>query len=668
MLKSGDDTGTGGLPRRFDPETETDFRSRFETSSARFVRRTTTAAIAVYAVSVVLDIVMFPDRMVATVATRVAAFLPAAIAALLTFNARGPHTRAVAGLLLVLSMGVPLALVGGMASRPENGVYVALLVVLFFFGGLGTALPHFSAAFVNWSLVIVFNVTHAIAGDMSFVAVAGHNAALVAASGLTLAIGIVTDRRARAEYLRNTGLETTNAELESRNRELEQAVSAQTQKATRATGALAFLSEHDSLTGLKNKRSIQSQIQMLVEASEPFAVCYVNLDRFGSINDRLGHRRADEVLRQLAHRLRDSVRDRDAVGRRAGDEFLVLVAGTPDKEDMQAIVARLLDAIRRPVSITGEFVSVTASLGIAYYPKDAADEESLLRCADAAMHSAKNNGRDRAALFSSDLGEATTKRTRIESMLRSAQERRELRMHYQPKIHLATGRVAGVEALVRWESPEGPVSPAVFVPIAEELGLMSDIGTWVLNTSIAEMLPLCREIDDGFVLAINLSATQFADSELLATIRGAIRASGISPNHLRFEIVESSLVQDVDLARRVMSSIRDLGATISLDDFGTGYSSLSYLSRFPLDEIKIDQSFVRNMTENTEDETISRSIVLLGHSLGLSVVAEGVESIQHEAALREMGCDIGQGYLYAKPTPVKELPISVMGSAAYLDR
>ncbi|HKJ85203.1 MAG TPA: EAL domain-containing protein, partial [Spirochaetia bacterium] len=607
-------------PRRFDAEAESLFQSRECDRTREAHRLAVLSGIAVYAVSALVDIFLYPAVYPTLLAIRFSLFVPSAVVAVLVVHKRHSYVaRTLSTSLLIFLAGVSLSIEAAIAPPPNDAALYPGLVIIFVFAYTIAKLPLSWATATSWSIILAYNLAHLIAGEMTLTTAVSNNVVFVAANLAGMVGNAAADRSARRDFMRCIELERKQTELAMVNAELSTQVNTHTREASRANQALAFLSTHDALTGLKNKRALQDDIRRILLTNQPFAIAYVDIDRFKSINDNLGHRSADEVIRQVAHRLRDRVRDHDSTARQGGDEFVILLAGADDEATILAIVERLLESIRRPISIPGQIVSVTASLGVALFPRDAADEEALLRCADSALYAAKEGGRNQARFFSVRLGETSTQRSRTERLLKTALERHEFSMNYQPKIDLATGALAGVEALLRWQSSDGPVSPAVFVPIAEEMGLMGEIGTWVLHTAIAEMNPVCRDLDDDFVLAINLSATQFADEELLGIIRGAIKASGINPSRLRFEIVESSLMHDVEQARSVMDGIRSLGSTISIDDFGTGYSSLAYLSRFPIDEIKIDQSFIRNFTDIAEDETIARSIVLLGHSLGLSV-------------------------------------------------
>ncbi|MFW5689366.1 MAG: putative bifunctional diguanylate cyclase/phosphodiesterase [Spirochaetota bacterium] len=651
--------------RDFEPE----YRNHERLRSRPRARVALVAGIAFYTVSAGIDLALFPSIAGTLLIIRFAGFGPAALAALLFARRSAPVAgQMVSTTLLIAIAGLSLAAIAAVAPSPGNASYYAGIVVVFLYAYTFARLPLRWSAVASWSIVAGYNVIMALAGQMSVGTGLANNFVFLAANVAGMAGAAAMERASRSDFARGRVLERQRGELERLNAELEGRVDVHTREASRASEALAFLANHDHLTGLKNRRAVQARMNELVESQTPFAVVLIDVDRFKSINDSLGHRQADELLRQLGQRLRDRLRDNDTVGRQGGDEYTVLLADAANDELTASIVERLLETVRRPLSLGGQTITVTATLGVALYPRDASNEEALVRCADSALYEAKRAGRNQIRFFSAVLGETTSQRARTERLLRSAIERHELFMNYQPKIDLATGALCGVEALLRWRSVDGMVSPALFIPISEEIGLMSEIGPWVLHTAISEMLPICSDLDEDFLVSVNLSATQFADDGLLDLIAGAIDASGMPARRLRFEIVESSLMQNVELASRVMTGIRELGASISIDDFGTGYSSLAYLSRFPIDELKIDRAFVSSFGENEEDETIVRSIVLLGHSLGLSVVAEGVETPVHEEMLRGMGCDVGQGYYYSRPVAAADLSLEFRDGKAFLPR
>lgn len=603
---------------------------------------------------------------------RLVPLIAAAIAALVGLLSTGREIRELTVPLAIAGCGIVLAVAPVFESGPVPGApgHTAAVVVAigygYAFGGVSVLRSSIVALAVSTSFLLgVLSSSPDTDWIMALKLIVPHLAGHLGGIAGRLALG----RISRDTYTEKASLAESARSMEEQAEELRKEADSHSRRASRATGALAFLSAHDALTGLRNRNALQASMAELIESSSPFALLMLDIDRFKTLNDNLGHRRGDEVLRQIAKRVQDTVRNGDIVARQGGDEFVVIVTSARDSAALTAVVDRVLEAIRRPISIPGHIVNATGSAGIALFPNDAEEEDTLVRCADTALYNAKAAGRDRASFFTASVGATSTQRARLERWLKEATARQEFTLSYQPKVAISTGHVVGVEALIRWNSPAGPMSPGAFIPVAEEIGLMRQIGSWVLHTAIAEISPLCREITSEFKLSINLSADQLADNELLEDIERSAAAAGMTPSHLRFELVESSVMSDVEQAQRLMHRIRELGSTLSIDDFGTGYSSLAYLSRFPIDELKIDRAFVSNMTRNKEDEAIVRTIILLGHSLRLQIVAEGVETSQDVAMLDEMGCDVSQGYYHARPLPASELPFTIVdGVPRLVDR
>jgi diguanylate cyclase (GGDEF)-like protein/PAS domain S-box-containing protein len=439
-----------------------------------------------------------------------------------------------------------------------------------------------------------------------------------------------------------------------------------------------FLAHHDVLTELPNRSLCVERLRAAVQHAERtggrVAVLFIDLDRFKNINDSLGHHVGDSLLRSVARRLLDSVRVGDTVSRLGGDEFVVVLNGVVDADEISTIVEqRLVPLIGQPHDINGAELTVSCSVGIAVYPDDAQDIDTLMRHADAAMYQAKSAGRNAAHFFTAELNERAHRRLQLESQLRHAVERDEFQLHYQPKVDAAGGRLVGVEALLRWHSAElGVVPPARFIPIAEEAGLIVPIGAWVIDEACRQHARW-RDTGVGEVpVAINVSALQLRDGSLVETLGTALERHAVPPGAVEIELTESTLMENVSEALGQLRAIKRLGVTLAIDDFGTGYSSLNYLNRFPIDRLKIDRSFVRDMLDDPTNLAITRAIIGLGHTLGLKVVAEGVETEREAQTLRTSGCDELQGYLTARPMPAADLahwlgvrtqPRSVGGSA-----
>ena len=420
-----------------------------------------------------------------------------------------------------------------------------------------------------------------------------------------------------------------------------------------------FLATHDDLTGLPNRlvfgQAVSDAVKVARRYGQEFAVMFVDLDRFKIINDTLGHAAGDFLLAEVANRLRQCVRESDAVARVGGDEFTILLREVSDARQITTVARKILSTVVKPLTIHGQECRVTASIGISLFPSDAQDEETLVRNADAAMYAAKQEGRNDFRFHSPEIKTQSIERLMLETSLRRALERNELLLYYQPKRDLGRGGIAGVEALLRWQHPDlGLLQPSRFIPLAEETGLIVPIGKWVLNTACAQNMAWQRQGLPAIRIAVNLSPRQFADPNLLHDIRAALEKSGMPAQLLELEITESMVMQNVERTVRVLEAIRSLGITLAIDDFGTGYSSMSLVKKFPIDVLKIDRSFVREIMNDSEDKAIADAIISLGRALNLTVVAEGVETAEQEAFLRAHNCDEIQGYLISRPVPADE--------------
>ena len=417
---------------------------------------------------------------------------------------------------------------------------------------------------------------------------------------------------------------------------------------------LAFLAQFDALTGLPNRALLADRFsQMIVQARRRGAqlgALFIDLDEFKLVNDSLGHGAGDELLKEIARRLQATVRSGDTVARIVGDEFAIVLADLTRPEDAAVVAQKLIEALVGPVDVRGHEVFVTASIGIALFPTDGNDAETLLAAADAAMYRAKQAGRNSFQFYTPEINQRTKARAVLGRELRRALEREELRLVYQPKFELKTERPSGAEALLRWQHPtRGIVAPAEFIPLLEESGLIVQVGEWVLRQTCADMLAWQARGARALPIAVNLSARQFRQLDLAARIRAIVDSAGVAPELLELEITESQLMQDPDHAIRAMRSLAAAGIRLAIDDFGTGYSSLAYLTRFPLSALKIDRSFVAGILEQVGDATIVRTIIEMAHTLGLAVIAEGVENEGQKHFLRGLGCEQAQGFLFGRP-------------------
>ena len=421
-----------------------------------------------------------------------------------------------------------------------------------------------------------------------------------------------------------------------------------------------FLAHHDVLTGLPNRLLFTERLGLAMQharrANQQVAVLFIDLDRFKTINDSLGHHVGDGLLRSVSMRLLEAVRAGDTVSRLGGDEFVVALNGVAGCDEVLSIVERrLVPSIRQAHHVGGAELHVTCSVGISMFPDDSHDIDEVMRHADVAMYQAKAMGRDSAQFFTPELNERAHKRLRLESKLRYAIDRNEMRLHYQPRVSASGGQLVAVEALLRWTSPElGEVLPAEFIPIAEEARLIVPIGAWVIREACRQHALWKSQGCGDIAVSINVSALQLRDPALTGVLKQAIVEFDVDPAAIELELTESTLMEAVQETLVQLHALKRLGVKLSVDDFGTGYSSLNYLNRFPIDRLKIDRSFVRRLLDDATDLAITRAIIGLGHTLGLQVVAEGVESEAVAAALRAASCDELQGFLFAQALPPSE--------------
>lgn len=425
------------------------------------------------------------------------------------------------------------------------------------------------------------------------------------------------------------------------------------------TRLMVHAAEHDFLTGLPNRMLLKERIaQAIVLAhrhSTRVAVLFLDLDGFKHINDSLGHLIGDQLLQSIGKRLVERGRASDTVSRQGGDEFIILLSEVEHAEDAAIAANRILQAIAESHAVEAHDLHVTASIGVSIYPEDGQDAETLIKNADTAMYQAKENGNHGYQYFKPAMNARAVERQSIEASLRRAIERGEFRLHYQPKVNFSTGKITGAEALLRWTHPSrGSVSPAQFIPVAEDCGLIVPIGAWVLEQA-------CRQarawVDQGLpvsTMAVNVSAMQFRNDGFLERLFALLRESHLDPSLLELEITEGVLMKHAEYAAAILHKLRDGGVQVAVDDFGTGYSSLSYLRKFPVDALKIDQSFVGHITTVEEDASIVTAVIRMAQSLKLRVIAEGVETFEQLRFLQARACDEAQGYYFSRPVPAEE--------------
>jgi diguanylate cyclase (GGDEF)-like protein/PAS domain S-box-containing protein len=432
---------------------------------------------------------------------------------------------------------------------------------------------------------------------------------------------------------------------------------------------IQYLATHDGLTGLPNRVMFGQLLNLAIQTARrydrSFAVMFIDLDRFKFVNDTLGHEAGDKLLQEISGRFKEILRASDVVARLGGDEFVILVQEVSGRDPVTAVARKLISAALKPVVVFGQECRVTASIGICLYPGDAEDEQTLMKNADIAMYHAKEEGKNNFQFYSRDIKQQSIERLTLETSLRRALERSEFSLHYQAKLDFKSGRINGVEALLRWRHPDlGLVSPGTFIPIAEETGLIVAIGTWVLKEVCAQNVAWQREGLPPVCASVNLSARQFNDEHFLGDVAAALEQSGMKPELLELELTEGMVMQNPEQAAKRLSALKRLGVRVAIDDFGVGYSSLAQIRRFPIDTLKVDRSFIRDLAENAEDRAITEAIIAMGKTLSLTVVAEGVETKEQESFLRSHACDEMQGYYFSRPVPHDQFASFLRGHVA----
>lgn len=447
-----------------------------------------------------------------------------------------------------------------------------------------------------------------------------------------------------------TVVETRTLELKSSNSRLVEDNAARKKAEDRAN----HIAQHDVLTGLANRVLLHDRLEQAIARGSRYQqqvwVVFIDLDRFKSINDSLGHSAGDELICEVGQRLKQVVRETDSVARFGGDEFVMLISEEAESPLDKTCLSRIMDAIEKPIMLQGHDVIVTASVGVSVYPDDSTDPATLIGNADLAMYRAKKSGRNNVQFYTAALNEKLLEKLKMERALRDAITREQFVLHFQPQVNLKTGRIVGAEALIRWDHPtHGMIAPADFITLAEDTGLIAPIGDWVLREAC-----ICaqRWHNSGYPdlkIGVNVSARQFSHTDLVSKVRSVLKETKLNPMCLDLELTESSIMSDVEKTISTLTDLKTLGVKLSIDDFGTGYSSLAYLQRFPLDVLKIDQSFVQDIQTGFADSAIVASVIGLSHNLKLQVIAEGVETSDQLNYLKKQGCDEVQGYYFSKP-------------------
>jgi diguanylate cyclase (GGDEF)-like protein len=421
-----------------------------------------------------------------------------------------------------------------------------------------------------------------------------------------------------------------------------------------ANDKLDYLAHHDVLTDLPNRILLQDRLSQAIELAHrqgrQLALMFLDLDQFKHINDSLGHAVGDQLLQSVAQRLSNCLRHSDTISRQGGDEFMLLLPYIEHAEDAALSAQKLLTSLALPHHLDQLDLHISVSIGISIYPDDGQDAETMIKCADTAMYHAKENGRNNYKFFEQEMNARAVQRQSIEASLRRALERREFVLYYQPKINLHNGTIVGIEALIRWQHPErGLLLPAQFIPIAEDCGLILPIGRWVLREACLQARAWLQAGLPPITVAVNTSAIEFRAKDFLDYVRATLEDTGLEPRYLQLELTESVLMHNAKSANCVLRKLADMGVKLAIDDFGTGYSSLSYLREFPIDTLKIDQSFVGHITSNPDDAIIVSTVINMGKSLKQLIIAEGVETPEQYAFLLDQHCDEGQGYYFCRP-------------------
>jgi diguanylate cyclase (GGDEF)-like protein/PAS domain S-box-containing protein len=422
---------------------------------------------------------------------------------------------------------------------------------------------------------------------------------------------------------------------------------------------LEHQASHDVLTGLPNRHLLDDRLKQAISQSQRqggvVAVAYVDLDSFKLVNDSLGHSAGDQLLRTVAERIRSCLRQFDTVARYGGDEFILVVHDVSGGDRIPGFLHRILESVSKPFQLDKRELFITCSIGVSLYPRDGTDVETLIKNADAAMFRAKQHGRNNVHFYTAELNTKVTDRLSLAADLHRALERNELFLNYQPQVDSRTGLIIGAEALIRWKHPvRGMVSPGLFIPVAEETGMILPIGAWVIETACAQAREWLRGETSLRTISVNVSVQQFMRKDLVESLAKVIRIAQLDAGALELEVTESLIMNNADEFVATLKKLKDAGIKLAIDDFGTGYSSLNYLKRMPVDRLKVDQSFVRDINKDPESATVTEAIISLGHSLKLKVIAEGVESAEQLEFLRLRGCDEFQGYYFSRPIAAEQ--------------
>ncbi|MDG4658557.1 EAL domain-containing protein [Ectobacillus antri] len=427
------------------------------------------------------------------------------------------------------------------------------------------------------------------------------------------------------------------------------------EKLSKVNEYLDYLAYHDTLTRLPNRRKIMEVMASYIQKNTPFGVYFIDLDNFKDVNDLWGHDIGDELLQRVACELKKHLRPTDIIGRLGGDEFIILRTDTLE-DSFIYLGNRLVDGVTEPITIRNYQLQVTVSAGLARFPQDASDLRQLMKKADIAMYESKARGRNIFCCYSADLDEHVTRTMRLKEDLKKAAMKGQLSVHYQPKFQIDKRKLEGFEALMRWNHPElGVIAPAEFIPLAEETGLIHELGAWILQEACTQIAALNRQLEERFYIAVNFSVKQTREERIIRVVQQALATSGLPAELLEIEVTESIVMEDAQRVNGIFAKLRALGVSISMDDFGTGYNSFSHLKQFRFQRLKIDRGFVQHLGEDSHDTAIVAAIISMAHQLGIKITAEGVETQDQLHILQEMGCDDAQGYYFSKPLPLETI-------------
>ena len=539
---------------------------------------------------------------------------------------------------------ITLTIVMGLMSFAFDGIYDATISAF-------PAILVFAAMFATLRLFIgLLTFIILILSTVVWVNITGVHVNVVAPVSIMSLVNVVAILMATAFFVWKlaSDLRIAVARLETENERIRDALT-----------HIDTLAHNDALTGLPNRLLARARFEQAVElakrGSDKVALLYLDLDNFKTINDSLGHIAGDQLLCEVATRLKQTIRASDTASRQGGDEFLVIVAGQAEQESVATVAVKIIDLLSEYFSVNGMEISVTCSLGISMYPDDGQDFDALLKHADIAMYQAKERGRNGFQFYDPQMNTNVVEHLHLISGIRTALQKDEFKLYYQPQFDLKTERIIGAEALIRWKNPElGMIPPNKFIPVAERSGQIHEIGAWVIDEACRQAREWMDSDLPPIVVGVNLSPIQFRRDNVERDVMNALEHYNLPPSAIELELTESLLIVESDQISPLLKRLRNLGVHLSIDDFGTGYSNLGYLSRFEVERLKIDQSFIRRMLENKNDEGIVRAIIEMAHSLGLEVVAEGVETAEMLVHLKGLGCESGQGYLWSPALPAAE--------------